>query len=64
MWKKTYGIRKHCVDDGTILWRSIAVTSLAIDTAILVLPLPYIFKLRLPRREKWGVAGIFMTGVL
>lgn len=64
IWKKTYGTRKHCVDPGTTLWCGIAVSSLAIDVAILILPLPYVFRLRLPRKEKWGVVGIFMMGGL
>ncbi|KAF2466313.1 uncharacterized protein BDR25DRAFT_377414 [Lindgomyces ingoldianus] len=63
-WTKSHGMRKHCVESGTTLWCAIAVSSVIIDSAILVLPWPYVFRLRLPKREKWGVVGIFMLGGL
>ena len=37
---------------------------LAIDTFLLLLPIPAVFKLEMPTRRKFGVLVIFMTGIL
>ncbi|ORY05911.1 hypothetical protein BCR34DRAFT_435559, partial [Clohesyomyces aquaticus] len=64
VWTISHRFTRHCVDSGTTLWCAIAVSSVVIDGAILALPWPYVFRLRLPRREKCGVVVIFMLGAL
>jgi hypothetical protein len=41
-----------------------AIPTIVTDVLMLALPLPYIAQLQLPRGQKWGLAGIFLVGIL
>ena len=45
-----------------VLW--FAITDVLGDAAILALPYPCIRKLQMRRRDKWGLAAVFMLGLL
>lgn len=51
----------QCGDRGGSLL-AFAVTSVATDIAVIVLPLPYIQTIQIGRRKKWGVFFVFLLG--
>ncbi|EKG19959.1 hypothetical protein MPH_02787 [Macrophomina phaseolina MS6] len=51
----------HCVDFGA-MWFSHASVNIAFDLVIVVLPMPVINSLNLPRRQKIALMGIFALG--
>ena len=53
----------HCINKNAI---SISTSGMnvAIDFIILALPLPTVWSLNLPRRQKWALLGVFMMGAL
>jgi len=57
--KKKY----HCINVFYVLL-VFAVTDVVTDIAILVTPYPQIKKLHVTKREKWGLAGVFLLGAL
>ncbi|KAJ5116052.1 hypothetical protein N7456_000400 [Penicillium angulare] len=50
-----------CINS-TAMWYSSCVTDVAIDLVILVMPLPPISKLQLPRQQKLVVSSMFIVG--
>lgn len=50
----------HLVTPGLVQ----AGMNIAVDVAILLLPLPIIYKLHMPVPKKIGLAGVFATGLL
>ncbi|KAF2629216.1 hypothetical protein BU25DRAFT_389218 [Macroventuria anomochaeta] len=51
----------QCMNAEHHFW-STSIMGLVIDWAIWVLPMPIVGKLRLPRRQKWGLWGVFGLG--
>ncbi|RYP53462.1 hypothetical protein DL770_010990 [Monosporascus sp. CRB-9-2] len=62
MWNK-FGFEYNtaCLP-GEPLYFSIAISDLILDALIYVLPIPYVWQLHLPIREKLAVLGIFLLG--
>lgn len=52
---------KKCQNQMVGVWVN-AVGTLVTDIAILLLPLPALWKLKLPRTQKWALLGIFLIG--
>ncbi|GFP53034.1 satratoxin biosynthesis SC1 cluster protein 4 [Trichoderma asperellum] len=52
-----------CTVDSVKFFYGNAIPTIVTDILILVLPLPYITKLQLPRGQKWALAGIFLVGL-
>ena len=52
---------KKCQNQTVGVWVN-AVGTLVTDIAILLLPLPALWKLKLPQTQKWALLGIFMIG--
>ncbi|KAB8263850.1 hypothetical protein BDV32DRAFT_146153 [Aspergillus pseudonomiae] len=50
-----------CIDSVS-MWYASCITDVIIDVFILVLPLPLVFKLRLPMKQRLAVAGMFIMG--
>jgi hypothetical protein len=46
------------------MYQAAAVTNMASDVLILCIPIPFIFKLHMPLRQKLAVLGIFLTGAV
>lgn len=61
-WDKTIK-GGHCVDFGA-MWFSHASVNIAFDLIIVILPMPVINSLKLPRRQKIALMGIFALGAL
>ncbi|KAK7722958.1 hypothetical protein SLS57_004814 [Botryosphaeria dothidea] len=59
-WDKTIK-GGHCVDFGA-MWFSHASVNIAFDLIIVILPMPVINSLKLPRRQKIALMGIFALG--
>lgn len=53
-----------CTVDSDKFFYGNAIPTIVTDVLILVLPLPYITTLQLPRGQKWALAGIFLVGLL
>lgn len=53
-----------CTVDSVKFFYGNAIPTIVTDVLMLALPLPYIAKLQLPRGQKWGLAGIFLVGIL
>ncbi|KAI9673328.1 MAG: hypothetical protein M1829_004094 [Trizodia sp. TS-e1964] len=51
----------YCLDRAKIFLPSAGI-GIAIDFAILILPMPTVWKLEIPRREKFALMGIFLLG--
>jgi hypothetical protein len=56
-------IPHHCIDQIKFELAA-AMLNIVIDLAIMVLPLPTIWSLQLPNRQKWALSGVFMLGML
>ncbi|KAI1091711.1 hypothetical protein F5B19DRAFT_457258 [Rostrohypoxylon terebratum] len=50
-----------CVD-GLALWYGMAISDILIDVVILVMPIPMVFQLQLPLKQKLGVLVMFLLG--
>lgn len=59
LWKPN--IPGHCMDAETY-WLSVAGTDIGLDFLVLLLPLPAITALRLPRKQKLGLTLVFTLG--
>lgn len=46
------------------VWFTNAALQTSTDLLILVLPLPLLWKLQLPKRQKWGILVVFSLGIL
>lgn len=53
----------HCRDSQTY-WVSVAAVDIGLDFLILLLPIPSIVALRLPRKQKFATMGVFLLGFL
>ncbi|KAE9368311.1 hypothetical protein N431DRAFT_347037 [Stipitochalara longipes BDJ] len=53
----------HCIDQIKFELAA-AMLNIIIDFVIMVLPLPTIWSLQLPKRQKWALSGVFMLGML
>ncbi|KAF3032394.1 hypothetical protein E8E12_003884 [Didymella heteroderae] len=51
----------RCMNAEHHFW-STSIIGIVIDWAIWILPMPIVGKLRLPRRQKWGLLGVFGLG--
>ena len=56
-------VRHHCIDQIKFELAA-AMLNIVIDFVIIVLPLPTIWSLQLPRRQKLALSGVFMLGML
>jgi hypothetical protein len=54
---------RHCLPEGPV-WFTNAGIQIATDLIILVLPMPLLWKLQMPRRQKWGIMLVFSLGIL
>ncbi|KAJ5538507.1 hypothetical protein N7494_007986 [Penicillium frequentans] len=54
---------KHCLPKGPV-WYSNAAMQIFSDVVILILPMPLLYKLQLPRPQKIGIMLVFGVGVL
>ena len=61
VWRKTFGER-HCIP----LVRNLvlAVSSIILDVVVLTMPWPMVWQLKISKRQKWLVIGIFMLGAM
>jgi hypothetical protein len=41
-----------------------AIPTIVTDILMLILPVPYIWNLKLPRQQKMAVIGVFVVGIL
>jgi hypothetical protein len=62
-WDLTLLPGATCMDPST-KYMALSVLNIIIDVFTLVLPIPIIARLRMPRRQKITVCGIFATGGL
>jgi len=53
----------HCIES-TKFFIALATTNLFTDVALLVLPIPQIWKLKVPRAQKFRLSSIFLVGTL
>jgi hypothetical protein len=53
----------HCLPEGPV-WYANAAMQILTDVVILILPMPLLSKLHLPRRQKIGIMLVFGVGVL
>ncbi|KAJ5970707.1 uncharacterized protein N7479_000625 [Penicillium vulpinum] len=62
-WNPSAKVRKaNCLPDGPV-WFTNAGIQTVTDMVIVVLPLPLLWKLHLPRRQKWGILIVFSLGI-
>lgn len=54
---------KHCLPKGPV-WYANAAMQIFSDVVILILPMPLLYKLQLPRPQKIGIMLVFGVGVL
>ncbi|PQE31756.1 integral membrane protein [Rutstroemia sp. NJR-2017a WRK4] len=62
-WSIPNGEPRHCIPNNDAEY-SYAVTNVLLDAAILSMPAPMIWKLKLPTRQKIAVCGIFLLGII
>ncbi|OQD81970.1 hypothetical protein PENANT_c024G08849 [Penicillium antarcticum] len=53
----------HCLPTGAV-WFTNAGIQIATDVVILILPMPLLWKLQMPRRQKYGVVAVFGLGII
>lgn len=54
---------QHCLPAGPV-WFTNAGIQIATDLVILAFPMPLLWKLQIPKKQKWGIILIFGLGVL
>lgn len=63
-WEEvTFDAESRCLDPITVIEAQV-VTDILLDFAILVLPIPVIWKLHLPLRQRLSLLGLFLLGLL
>lgn len=66
VWKTLFGTPEHqavCYNYLPMFWAT-AISNMIMDTAILALPIPFVWRLHMPLRQKIGVSAIFLLGAL
>lgn len=53
----------HCID-APRYWQGMSVPNIITDLAMLVLPMPVVWRLKMPKRQKMALTGIFLVGSL
>lgn len=56
-------IEGHCIDNNTI-WYVNAGGNIATDIMVFIMPLPIVYQLNLPKRERLFLLGVFSLGFL
>jgi hypothetical protein len=62
-WSVPSGKPRHCIPNNYPEY-SYAITNVLLDAAILSMPAPMVWKLKLPTRQKIAVSGIFLLGIM
>jgi hypothetical protein len=63
-WSPSAEIRRTKCLPATPVWFTNAAIQTSTDLVILILPLPLLWKLQLPKREKWGILIVFSLGIM
>ncbi|EKV21207.1 hypothetical protein PDIP_08740 [Penicillium digitatum Pd1] len=63
-WSPSAEIRRTKCLPATPVWFTNAAIQTSTDLVILILPLPLLWKLQLPKREKWGILIVFSLGII
>ncbi len=56
-------VEGHCINNGHF-WYTNASFNIATDLIILILPMPLVYRLQIPRMQKVGLALVFALGIL
>ena len=64
VWETFYGEPDRSCYNYEPMFLAIAITNMIIDVAILSAPMPEIWKLKMPVRQKLAVSAIFLLGAL
>lgn len=62
VWDPT--IKGKCFKNQTVMWYISAILHIVIDFAIIIMPLPIVWRLKLPLSQKILLSGIFALGFL
>ncbi|KAF6790706.1 hypothetical protein CMUS01_16258 [Colletotrichum musicola] len=56
----------HCLDQATqqAVWDATGITVIVTDIILWICPIPMIWKLQLPKRQKWAVSAVFACGII
>lgn len=57
-------VEGKCLSHQTQMWYVNGVMHIVLDFVIIIMPLPIVWNLNLPRSQKWLLSGIFGLGVL
>ncbi|KGO75344.1 hypothetical protein PITC_001980 [Penicillium italicum] len=63
-WSPSAEIRATKCLPATPVWFTNAALQTSTDMVILILPMPLLWKLQLPRRQKWGILVVFSLGII
>ncbi|KXG46038.1 uncharacterized protein PGRI_048940 [Penicillium griseofulvum] len=62
-WNPSAEVRKgHCLPDGPVWFTNAGIQTFT-DLVIVALPLPLLWKLQLPKKQKWGMLVVFSLGI-
>ncbi|KAK4041921.1 hypothetical protein C8A01DRAFT_34028 [Parachaetomium inaequale] len=64
VWKTLFGTPDHqavCYNYLPMFWAT-AISNMIIDVVILALPMPFVWRLNMPRRQRAAVSAIFLLG--
>lgn len=61
IWRKTFGER-HCIP--LVRRLVLAASSIILDVMVLTMPWPMVWQLKISKRQKWLVIGIFMLDAI
>ncbi|WZH50042.1 Integral membrane protein [Fusarium acuminatum] len=56
-------VKGKCIPHQTNMWYVNGVMHIVLDFAIIIMPLPIVWNLNLPRSQKWLLSGIFGLGI-
>lgn len=63
-WNPSEEVRKtKCLPSGPV-WFTNAALQTVTDLVILILPMPLLWRLQLPKRQKWGIIVVFGLGIM
>lgn len=63
-WSPSEEVRKiKCLPSGPV-WFTNAALQTVTDLVILILPMPLLWRLQLPKRQKWGIIVVFGLGIM